>query len=352
MRRRLVKRFHPPGTTPGTLAPPVEGAAGQARLSLFTYTAERAVEHPITALSEVASLIPPGEQAWLKIVGHETPVLAELGNHFGVHPLVLEDVTNVGQRPKVEEYDTYVFVVLDLMRFDGRGALQEEQLSLLLFENLLISIQERESDLFKLVEERLRAQSGRMRTQRVDYLAYALIDAGVDCYFPTLERVGELIDGVEDVLLEKPNRETFEELHRIKRDLLRMRKATWPLREMVGAIARTNSSLVREGTRVWLRDVYDHAVQIIDIVETFREMTSELADLYLSSVSNRMNEVMKVLTVIATIFMPLTFIVGVYGMNFQHMPELSWLWGYPAVWAVMLLVAGGMAWMFKRRGWL
>ena len=352
MRRRLVKRFHPPGTTPGTLAPPVEGAAGQARLSLFTYTAERAVEHPITALSEVASLIPPGEQAWLKIVGHETPVLAELGNHFGVHPLVLEDVANVGQRPKVEEYDTYVFVVLDLMRFDGRGALQEEQLSLLLFENLLISIQERESDLFKLVEERLRAQSGRMRTQRVDYLAYALIDAGVDCYFPTLERVGELIDGVEDVLLEKPNRETFEELHRIKRDLLRMRKATWPLREMVGAIARTNSSLVREGTRVWLRDVYDHAVQIIDIVETFREMTSELADLYLSSVSNRMNEVMKVLTVIATIFMPLTFIVGVYGMNFQHMPELSWLWGYPAVWAVMLLVAGGMAWMFKRRGWL
>ena len=352
MRRRLVKRFHPPGTTPGTLAPPVEGAAGQARLSLFTYTAERAVEHPITALSEVASLIPPGEQAWLKIVGHETPVLAELGNHFGVHPLVLEDVANVGQRPKVEEYDTYVFVVLDLMRFDGRGALQEEQLSLLLFENLLISIQERESDLFKLVEERLRAQSGRMRTQRVDYLAYALIDAGVDCYFPTLERVGELIDGVEDVLLEKPNRETFEQLHRIKRDLLRMRKATWPLREMVGAIARTNSSLVREGTRVWLRDVYDHAVQIIDIVETFREMTSELADLYLSSVSNRMNEVMKVLTVIATIFMPLTFIVGVYGMNFQHMPELSWLWGYPAVWAVMLLVAGGMAWMFKRRGWL
>jgi len=352
MRRRLVKRFHPPGTTPGTLAPPVEGAAGQARLSLFTYTAERAVEHPITALSEVASLIPPGEQAWLKIVGHETPVLAELGNHFGVHPLVLEDVANVGQRPKVEEYDTYVFVVLDLMRFDGRGALQEEQLSLLLFENLLISIQERESDLFKLVEERLRAQSGRMRTQRVDYLAYALIDAGVDCYFPTLERVGELIDGVEDVLLEKPNRETFEELHRIKRDLLRTRKATWPLREMVGAIARTDSSLVREGTRVWLRDVYDHAVQIIDIVETFREMTSELADLYLSSVSNRMNEVMKVLTVIATIFMPLTFIVGVYGMNFQHMPELSWLWGYPAVWAVMLLVAGGMAWMFKRRGWL
>jgi magnesium transporter len=352
MRRRLVKRFHPPGTQPGTLAPPAEGAAGPARLSLLTYTAERAVEHPITALSEVVSLIPPGEQAWLRIVGHQTSVLGELGNRFGVHPLVLEDVVNVGQRPKVEDYDTYVFVVLDLVRWDGARDLQEEQVSLLLFANLLISIQERESDLFKPVEERLRAQRSKMRVQGVDHLAYALIDTGVDHYFPTLERVGEQIDEVEDVLLEKPDRGTFEQLHRIKRDLLRLRKATWPLREMVGAMARTDSALVREGTRVWLRDVYDHAVQIIDIVETFREMTAELADLYLSSVSNRMNEIMKVLTVIATIFMPLTFLVGVYGMNFRNMPELSWAWGYPVVWVVMVLIGAGMVWMFKRRGWL
>jgi magnesium transporter len=191
-----------------------------------------------------------------------------------------------------------------------------------------------------------------MRLQGVDYLAYSLVDAAVDHYFPTLERVGDRIDDVEDVLLEKPDRESFENLHQIKRDLLRIRKATWPLREMVGALARTDSQLVREGTKVWLRDVYDHAVQVIDIVETFREMTQELADLYLSSVSNRMNEIMKVLTIIATVFMPLTFIVGVYGMNFHHMPELAWIWGYPLVWVVMLLIAGGMAWMFRRRGWL
>ncbi len=352
MRRRLVKRFHTPGTSPGTLAPPVESAAGPARLSLITYTGERVVEHRLTALSEVASLIPAGEHAWLRIVGHQTSALGELADRFGVHPLVLEDVVNVGQRPKVEDYGTYLFVVLDLLRWNGAQELQEEQVSLLLFENLLISIQERNSDLFKLVEERLRAQRSKMRLQGVDYLAYALIDAGVDHFFPTLERVGEQIDEVEDVLLEKPGRGTFEHLHRIKRDLLRLRKASWPLREMVGAMSRTDSTLVREGTRVWLRDVYDHAVQIIDIIETFREMTAELADLYLSSVSNRMNEIMKVLTVIATIFMPLTFIVGVYGMNFRNMPELSWAWGYPIVWVVMVLIGAGMVWMFKRRGWL
>ncbi len=352
MRRRHVKRFSPPGTSPGTLAPPVETAAGPARLSLITYTGERAVERRLPTVEEAVARIGPGERAWLRIFGHETSVLGELAERVGVHPLVLEDVVNVGQRPKLEEHDSHLFIILDVLRWNGAGELQEEQVSLLLFENLLISIHERESDLFKPVEDRLNAQGSKMRLQAVDYLAYALIDAGVDYYFPALERVGERVDEVEDALLEVPTRETFEQLHRIKRELLRLRKATWPLREMVGAMSRTDSSLVREGTRLWLRDVYDHAVQIIDIIETFREMTAELADLYLSSVSNRMNEIMKVLTVIATIFMPLTFIVGLYGMNFQHMPELAWTWGYAAVWGVIAVVAAGMLWMFKRRGWL
>jgi magnesium transporter len=352
MRRRVIKRFHPPGTTPGTLTAPVEGAVSPARLSLFTYSPERLSEPPVSALSEVTALIPAGEQAWLRIVGHETSVLGELVSRFGVHPLVIEDVANVGQRPKVEHFDHYLFIVIDVLYFGTNGTLGEQQVSLLLFENLLVTIEERESNLFKLVVERLRAQGGKMRQLAVDYLAYALVDTAVDYYFPTLERIGEQIDDVEEVLLDRPDRESFEELHRIKRDLLRMRKATWPLREMVGALVRTDSELMRDGTKVWLRDVYDHAVQVIDIVETFREMTQELADLYLSSVSNRMNEIMKVLTVIATIFMPLTFIVGIYGMNFRSMPELVWRWGYPAVWVVMLLVAGGMAWMFRRRGWL
>jgi magnesium transporter len=352
MRRRVIKRFHPPGTTPGTVAPAAEGAAPPASLALFTYGPEKLAEQPLAALSEIPARIPAGEQAWLRIVGHDASVLRDLATRFGVHALVVEDIANVGQRPKVEQYPSYLFVIIDVLRFGTDGTLSEQQVSLLLFENLLVTVEERESDVFKLVVERLRAQGGKMRQLAVDYLAYALVDAAVDHYFPTLERVGEEIDAVEDVLLDRPDRKSFEELHRIKRDLLRMRKATWPLREMVGALARTDSALVHDGTRVWLRDVYDHAVQVIDIVETFREMTQELADLYLSSVSNRMNEIMKVLTVIATIFMPLTFIVGIYGMNFQRMPELAWIWGYPTVWLVMLLVAGGMAWMFRRRGWL
>jgi magnesium transporter len=352
MRRRVIKRFHPPGTTPGTLTPTVEAVAGPTNLTLFVYGPGKLDERPVSALSEVPSPVPPGEQAWLRVVGHDASVLKELATRFGVHALVVEDIANVGQRPKVEQYESYLFVVIDVLRFGSDGTLREQQVSLLLFEKLLVTVEEHESDLFKLVVERLRAQGGKMRQFAVDYLAYALVDAAVDHYFPTLEHVGEQIDAVEDVLLDKPDRKSFEELHRIKRDLLRMRKATWPLREMVGALARTDSPLVREGTRVWLRDVYDHAVQVIDIVETFREMTQELADLYLSSVSNRMNEIMKTLTLFATVFMPLTFIVGVYGMNFQYIPELAWRWGYAAVWVVMLLVAAGMAWMFRRRGWL
>jgi magnesium transporter len=351
MRRRHVKRFSPPGTTPGTLVAPSTSEAG-AGLALTTYDENGVSDHRVETAAQVRALLGPGKKAWLRIIGHDTAVLGTLAQTFGVHPLVLEDVVNVGQRPKVEQYDHYLFVIVDVLHFAADGTLEEQQISLLLFESLLISIEERDSNLFKLVEERLRAQGGRMRAQGVDYLAYALLDAAVDQYFPTLETVGEKLDEVEDVLLESADRESFQELHTIKRNLLRIRKATWPLREMVGAFHRTDSDVVREGTRVWLRDVYDHAVQIIDIVETFREMTQELVDLYLSSVSNRMNEIMKVLTVIATIFMPLTFIAGVYGMNFTHMPELGWRWGYPAVLAVMTAVAVGMAWMFRRRGWL
>ncbi len=352
MRHRVVKRFHPPGTAPGTIAPPVASAAGPVSVSVVTYTAERATTQAVERVADVPALVVGRDSAWLRIVGHDTGVLSELAEVFGVHPLVLEDVANVGQRPKVEEFDRYLFVVVDVLRCNGGGELEEEQISLLLFENLLISIQEHASDLFRPVEERLNSPGSKVRQQRVDYLAYALVDAAVDQHFPTLERIGEQIDEVEEVLLDRPDRESFEALHRIKRRLIRLRKATWPLRETISGLTRTDSGLVREGTRVWLRDVYDHTVQIIDVVETFRELTSELADLYLSSVSNRLNEVMKVLTVISTTFLPLTFIVGVYGMNFSNMPELSWRLGYAMIWGVILAVAAGMVWMFRRRGWL
>ncbi|MFZ5788528.1 MAG: magnesium/cobalt transporter CorA, partial [Acidobacteriota bacterium] len=276
---------------------------------------------------------------------------------FDVHPLVLEDIANVGQRPKVEDYDRYLFIVVDVLRYNGSATLDEEQITLLLFENLLVTVEERPSDVFRLVEERLRQRKGKMCRMPVDYLAYALLDAAVDHFFPQLEKIGERIERLEDELLDHAGRETLGDLHHLKRDLIRLRKATWPLREMVGTLSRTDSDLVREQTEVWLRDVYDHTVQIIDVVETLRETSGQLVDLYMSSVSNRMNEVMKVLTVIATIFIPLTFIVGVYGMNFDpaagplSMPELAWRWGYPAVWVVMIAAALGMVVMFRRRGW-
>ncbi len=358
MRRRAMKRFHPPGTAPGTLSLPEKPGGARSGLSLVAYGAGGVRERQIAAVSEVPAAAAPGEKLWLRIVGHSAEALGALADRFGVHPLVLEDVVNLGQRPKVEEFDTYLFVVVDVLRFGAGGTLEEEQVSLLLFENLLISVEERESDVFKLVEERLQTGRGKMRSLGVDYLMYALVDAAVDHFFPALERVGERVDEIEDELLERPDRRGFEQLHGIKRDLLRLRKATWPLREALAKLTRADGALVREGTQVWLRDVYDHTVQIIDIVETFRDMTAELVDLYLSSVSTRMNEIMKVLTIIATIFIPLTFIVGLYGMNFNtqagpfNMPELNWRWGYAGVWAVMLAVALGMLWMFRRRRWL
>lgn len=357
MRRRLIKRFHPPGTSPGTLAPSPETAPGSTKLTLVTYGPGRLQEVGVTSGAEAARMLPEGEQAWLRVVGHEPRVLGELAEQFGIHPLVMEDIVNIGQRAKLEDYDSYLFMIVDVLRRGANGTLEEEQVGLLLFENLLITVQERETDLFKLVDERMRAERGKMRKMAVDYLAYALVDAAVDHYFPLLEWTGERVEEIEDALLDHAERRRLEELHTVKRDLLRLRRATWPLREMVGALTRTDSALVRDGTRVWLRDVYDHTVQIIDIVETFRETAAGLFDLYLSSVSNRMNEIMKVLTIIATIFIPLTFIVGLYGMNFDtsagplNMPELRWAWGYPLVWLVMLGIAAGMVVMFRRRGW-
>ncbi len=356
MRRRHVKRYHPPGTSPGTLAPPPPGA-GPAAFTLLTYDADEATEQRPRSLAGLAATLAGDRRHWLRIVGHGAEILQQLSTEFDIHPLVLEDMVNVGQRPKVEDYDRYLFIVVDVLRYNGSASLEEEQVTLLLFENLLVTVEERSSELFRLVEERLRQRKGKMCRMPVDYLAYALVDAAVDHYFPQLEKIGERIETIEEALLDHAGRETLGELHRLKRDLIRLRKTTWPLREMVGALSRTDSELVREQTEVWLRDVYDHTVQIIDVVETLRETSGQLVDLYMSSVSNRMNEVMKVLTVIATVFIPLTFIVGVYGMNFDpgagplSMPELAWAWGYPAVWLVMIAIGLGMVAMFRKRGW-
>jgi len=284
---------------------------------------------------------------------HQVEVLELLGECFGLHPLVLEDILNTDQRPKMEDFSEYIFVVLKTFSYnDQSDEVEPEQISLILGPSLVLSFQERAGDVFDPIRERIRNGKGRIRRMGADYLAYALLDSIVDHYFIVLEQVGEDVEFLEEELVTNPTPETLQTIHNLKREMIFLRKSVWPLREVIGALERGESSLIKESTGIYLRDVYDHTIQVIDTIETFRDMISGMLDIYLSSVSNRMNEVMKVLTIIATIFIPLTLVAGIYGMNFQYMPELGWRWGYPIVWLVMLVIGAVMLVYFRRKKWL
>jgi magnesium transporter len=291
---------------------------------------------------------------WINVDAiHQVEVLELLGSCFGLHPLVLEDILNTDQRPKMEDLGEYIFVVLKTFSFNEQdGELEPEQISLILGPSLVLSFQEKEGDVFNPIRERIRSSKGRIRRMGADYLTYALLDSIVDHYFIVLEQVGEKVEFLEEELVTNPTPETLQTIHNLKRDMIVLRKSVWPLREVTGNLERGESSLIGESIGIYLRDVYDHTIQVIDTIETFRDMISGMLDIYLSSVSNRMNEVMKVLTIIATIFIPLTLIAGIYGMNFKYMPELEWRWGYPMVWLVMLIIGGLMLVYFRRRKWL
>jgi magnesium transporter len=266
---------------------------------------------------------------------------------------VQEDILNTTQRPKFDDYGDYLYAVVKMLRWDAeREEAEIEQVSLVLGKNFVFSFQEREGDVFDPIRHRIRNAKGRIRKMSADYLAYCLIDAIVDGYFVILEHLGDRIEAVEANLVSNPTPQTLREIHALKRESLLLRRSIWPLREVVSGLERTESQLVADATHVYLRDVYDHSVQVIDTMETFRDMLTGMLDTYLSSLSNRMNEVMKVLTIIATIFIPLTFIAGIYGMNFRHMPELQWRWGYAAALVAMAIVAVGMLLHFRRRKWL
>jgi magnesium transporter len=287
------------------------------------------------------------------------PLIGRMGQRLRLHPLALEDVVNTGQRPKTDDFGNSLFVVLDLFAFGpGKNGLEREQVSLVLQEGLVLSVRERESGVFDPVRERLKADGSRMRTLPADYLAYALVDAVVDHLFPVLERFGERIEDAEEGIMEEPDPGDLNALHVLRRDLLLLRKSTWPLREVMGRLLRSDSSLIHDETRLYLRDVEDHVTLCLDIIETYREMVASLTELYLSAVSNRLNEVMKVLTIIATIFIPLSFIASLYGMNFDrnagplNMPELGWAWGYPFALLIMAATAGALLLFFRRRGWV
>ena len=355
--RHFSRRTSKPGTPPGTLQAPAERRVDKVTITVFNYGPEHLVEKELSSVEEVATFKDAPGVTWINVVGvHDVDALQSFGDRFGLHPLALEDVVNTGQRPKFEDYEGCHFIVMRLIHLGE--TVEGEQISFFLGKGWVLTFQEIPGDVFDPVRDRIRKGRPRIRKAGADYLVYALIDALVDSFFPILEKLGERIEDLEDELIDNPATGTLEKIHQTKRELLQLRRAAWPQREVIHALERQESDLVKKETRVFLRDCYDHTIQIMDVVETYRDLAGGMMDLYLSSVSNRMNEVMKVLTVMASIFIPLTFLAGIYGMNFNpeaspwNMPELDWRWGYPVFWLVMLGVGGAMVWYFKRKDWL
>ena len=349
-----IKRSEKAGLSPGTLMYVGEEKSGKPRITVMDYDATGFVEKEVASVEECFPFKDTPTVTWINVDGvHDAAVIERLGTHFGIHPLVLEDIMTTTQRPKTEDLGAAVYVVLRMIEFDDeRAATSADQLSLILGPNYVLTFQETPGDCFDRVRDRIRGGKGRIRKQGPDYLAYAVIDAVVDNYFFVLEKLGERIDALEEQLIAEPRRELLGEIHGLKREMIELRKSVWPLREVVSGLERSESPLIRESTGVFLRDLYDHAIQVIDTVESFREMLSSMVETYLSSLSNRMNEIMKVLTIISTIFIPITFLVGLYGMNFVHFPEIQWRWGYAFVWLLIVGSVAGMFAFFRRKKWL
>jgi len=354
MARFIRKSSKKAGETPGTLVHIGEVKTNRVAISLIDYDATNLDEMHGVSAAECLLFKDKPTVTWVNVNGlHDVEIIEKLGKSFDLHPLVLEDIVHTGQRAKVDDYENYEFIVLRMLSYNEEmGQIGDEQVSFILGPTWLLSFQEHEGDVFDYVRRRLRSRKGRIRKAGADYLAYALLDAVVDHYFVVLEKLGDRVESVGEEVAENPRPDDLEEIRHLKRELLFLRKSVWPLREVLNSLQRGESPLFEEHTLVYLRDVYDHAVQVIDTVENFRDMTGGILDVYHSSLSNRMNEVMKVLTIIATIFIPLSFVAGLYGMNFLHMPELKWRYGYPVALGLMAAVAGGMLFYFRRKKWL
>jgi len=343
-----------PGAAPGTLEFVGRKKLEKVRLRLIDYDEKEINEREMSNISECFPMRETPTVTWINIDGlHDTDTIQQLGDAFGLHPLFLEDVVNTTQRPKLEDFGDYVTVVMKMLAFDKETSeVHQEQLSLVLGPHWVLTFQERVGDFFEPVRVRLRSGKGRIRKMGPDYLAYALMDAIVDSYFVALEGIGERVEAIEEELLQDPTTETLQTIHKLKRETIILRRAVWPLREVVAGLDRMESKLVKKAVHPFIRDLYDHTIQIIDTIEAIRDVIGGMMDLYLSIVSNRMNEVMKVLTIIATIFIPLTFIAGIYGMNFQYMPELGWHYAYFGVWAIIIVLGLTMVAYFHRLKWI
>jgi len=352
--RLFKKSSKKAGLPPGTLVHVGEKHAEKSRISLMDYDEDHVEEKTDVTLEACLPFKALPTVTWVNVTGiHDMDIIRGFGDAFDIHPLVLEDIVHTGQRPKVEDLSNYLYIVLKMLVSDNSdNGFEAEQVSLILGPNFVLSFQERDGDVFDSIRARIKAGKGRIRKSGSDYLAYSLIDAIVDNYFVILESVGERIESIQEEVLTDPDPSMLKEIQDKKREMILLRKSVWPLREAISSMERGESPLISDSTGPYLRDVYDHTIQVIDTVETFRDTISGTLDIYLSSLSNRMNEVMKVLTIIATIFIPLTFIAGIYGMNFKYMPELEWKWGYLTVWVVIIVLGGLMLLGFKRKKWL
>lgn len=349
-RSAAKKRNVPPGT-------PVHVGLERdsiVRVHVCTYDGEHFQEQLLRDVSELSKLAETEQTDWISVDGvHNIEVIEAVGSAFHLHPLILEDIANTTQRPKVDEYEKELFVVLKMLRLaEHSDLISVEQVSVVLGDGYVLSFQEEPSDLFDPIRERLSMGKGHLRTFQADYLAYRLLDAVIDSYFEILEQIGTKVEELEHRILGEPDTDILLKIHSLKRQMLFIRRAIWPLRDVVAHLERSEFAGIQESTHPYLRDLYDHVAQVMDNIDTFRDMLSNLLDNYLSLASNRVNDVMKVLTIVATIFIPLTFIAGVYGMNFKYMPELDEPWGYPAVLLFMGSVLVVMVFFFRRKKWL
>lgn len=322
-------------------------------ITYFAFKDDQTWEKETESIEDCKPFAPDGAITWINVDGiSDIKVIEDIGTCFSLHPLLLEDVLNTEQRPKVDDYGNYLYIVLRIFCPGVNGKVDSEQVSIVLGQDYVISFQEKGGTVFDSIRERIRNGKGRIRQEHADYIAYSLIDNIVDGYFEVLEILGEKIDEVEESLVTDPSTEILQTIHHFKRQMIYLRKSIWPMREVINSLTRAESALINKSTIVYLRDVYDHTIQVIDTMETYRDTLASMIDIYLSSISNRMNEVMKVLTIIATLFIPLTFVVGVYGMNFKFMPELEWAWGYYAVWAIMAIITGFLLSYFHKKRWI
>lgn len=352
IRLRKSAQRKKPGSAPGTVEHIGERHMEEIKITVHDYDEGHLQEAPIDKIQNVQPYLDDPSKTWIKVRGlHDTDKLKTIWNYFNLHPLIQEDIVHTAQRPKVESYENCIFFVLRMLTYSVEEGIRAEQISIVLGKNYVLSFQETDTDYFKPILDRLALEGSRIRSNKTDYLTYALIDTVVDHYFSIIEHIADDIEKLEDELLDNPGDDLLREIHKIRREIIYFRKSVWPLRDAINTAIRDESKFIADSTKIYLRDVYDHMVQVIDNIENYRDMILGLHDMYMSHVSNRMNEVMKVLTIIATIFIPLTFIAGIYGMNFSYMPELNWYWGYPASLSVMTIIAVVMIIYFKRKDW-